>query len=848
MIVYICLAVAALGLLLLSLLAVRLLQVDKELKLKKYRNKEMAFADLLNYAAVVDDGVVIGKNGAFMAAWIYQGDDSSGSSEIEKEVVSARINQALSGLGGEYMLNIDAVRRPEPVYCDPQDSSFPDPVSWAIDEERRRFFKRRGAVYDGYFVLTLTWLPASLTESKLTELMFDDDTPASSNTARTYALIEQFRAKVRVLENQLSLVLKLTRLSERRMLQENGEPVTYDDFLSWLQYCIGGVAQPILLPKNPMYLDAYLGGQELWGGITPKLGRKYIQVVAIEGFPLESYPGILNNLSELPIEYRWSSRFIFLEQHEAITHLTRFRRKWRQKVRGFMDQVFNTGSGVINYDALAMVEDAELAMAEVNSGSVAMGYYTSNIILMHEDLEWLSATALQVERAIGQLGFVARVETVNTLDAYIGSLPGHGVQNIRRPFINTLNLADMLPTSTIWSGYNYAPSPLYPAKSPPLMYCLTHGYTPFRLNLHIGDVGHTFIFGPTGAGKSTHLGLIAAQLRRYPNMSIFAFDKGMSLYPLTKAVGGSHYSIAADDEKLSFCPLQYLETKGDRAWAAEWIEILLKLNNVYITPEQRNDINIAIDSMYRSGAKTMSAFLLVVQNEPIRQALKQYTIEGSMGHLLDAEQDGLTLSNFVTFEIEELMNMGDKYALPVLLYLFRRIERSLTGQPAAIILDEAWLLLGHSAFRDKIREWLKVLRKANCLVLLATQSLSDAANCGIFDVILESTPTKIFLPNVYARDKDVSELYHRMGLNDRQIEIISQAVPKQEYYYVSGAGRRLYNLALGPLALAFIGASDKYSIAQIKELEASYGEDWVGAWLNIKGIDLNQFLEVDHEA
>ena len=108
------------------------------------------------------------------------------------------------------------------------------------------------------------------------------------------------------------------------------------------------------------------------------------------------------------------------------------------------------------------------------------------------------------------------------------------------------------------------------------------------------------------------------------------------------------------------------------------------------------------------------------------------------------------------------MNLGQKYALPTLLYLFRRIERDLHGQPAAIILDEAWLMLGHAAFREKIREWLKVMRKANCFVLMATQSLSDAANSGILDVIVESTATKIFLPNVHARDQDTAALYRRM--------------------------------------------------------------------------------------
>lgn len=414
---------------------------------------------------------------------------------------------------------------------------------------------------------------------------------------------------------------------------------------------------------------------------------------------------------------------------------------------------------------------------------------------------------------------------------------------MRRPLINTMNLADLLPTSTIWTGSAKAPCPMYPPLSPALMHCVTSGSTPFRLNLHVRDLGHTFMFGPTGAGKSTHLALIAAQLRRYAGMSIFAFDKGMSMYPLTKAVGGLHFSVGADDDRLSFCPLQYLETKSDRAWAMEWIDTILALNGVNSTPAQRNEIAHAIVSMHESGARTLSEFSLTIQDESIREAIRQYTVDGSMGHLLDADEDGLSLTDFTTFEIEELMNLGEKFALPVLLYLFRRIERSLKGQPAVIILDEAWLMLGHPAFREKIREWLKVLRKANCLVLMATQSLSDAANSGILDVIVESTATKIFLPNVYARDEDTSALYRRMGLNARQIEILATAVPKRQYYYVSENGRRLYDLALGPLALSFVGASDKESVAAIKQLEAKFGDQWVHEWLAGRGLKLDNYLE-----
>ncbi|MEC5980845.1 conjugal transfer protein TrbE, partial [Klebsiella pneumoniae] len=221
--------------------------------------------------------------------------------------------------------------------------------------------------------------------------------------------------------------------------------------------------------------------------------------------------------------------------------------------------------------------------------------------------------------------------------------------------------------------------------------------------------------------------------------------------------------------------------------------------------------------------------------------LQQYTIDGNMGHLLDAAEDGLDISDFMTFEIEHLMNMDQKYALPVLLYLFRRIEESLDGSPTLIILDEAWLMLGHPEFRGKIRDWLKSMAKKNCSVLMATQQLSDAANSGILDVIIESTACRIFLPNSNALQEEAMPLYINMGLNRRQIEIIASAVPKRDYYYVSEEGRRLYQLALGPLALAFAGATDPDSIAAVKQLSETYGDGWVDEWLRTKGLDLNDY-------
>jgi type IV secretion system protein TrbE len=152
------------------------------------------------------------------------------------------------------------------------------------------------------------------------------------------------------------------------------------------------------------------------------------------------------------------------------------------------------------------------------------------------------------------------------------------------------------------------------------------------------------------------------------------------------------------------------------------------------------------------------------------------------------------------------MAMGDSVLLPVLTYLFHCVDRRLDGRPTLIILDEAWVMLANSLFGAKVEEWLRTLRKKNAAVVLATQSLSEVVNSPVRDVILESCPTKILLPNPEARNPATTELYRKFGLTNRQIEIIADAVPKRHYYYVSPLGRRLFNLSIEPATLAFIGA------------------------------------------
>jgi type IV secretion system protein VirB4 len=183
------------------------------------------------------------------------------------------------------------------------------------------------------------------------------------------------------------------------------------------------------------------------------------------------------------------------------------------------------------------------------------------------------------------------------------------------------------------------------------------------------------------------------------------------------------------------------------------------------------------------------------------------------------------------------MALGQKHLVPILLYMFHRVEQRLeSGTPSLLIVEEAWVTALHSLFGATVESWLRTLRKKNAAVVFVSQSVADVVNSPRRDVILESCPTKILLPNPEAESDHVRRLYEGIGLNRRQIQILASALPKRQYYVMSSLGRRLISLGLGPAALSFIGMAGREAIVQVNEQMAAHGRLWPAAWLRARGL------------
>src|SRR3954470_5146489 len=300
------------------------------LALKQYRPQKRGFSDLLNPAAMVEDGIVLNKDGSLMAAWSYDGPDTESATALERDHLSAQLNAILARLGTGYMLHVDAIRTPAVSYPSPDRSFFPDPITRLIDAERRQHFQSARTFFESRHVLVLTYNPPDLRASKVASMMYTE----TGGRRETYAdtVLRTFRRTCEEIERALDNVFRVQRLGAEEVTDGQGRTVVFDRFVQHLNFCITGDDHPIALPPIPMYLDAMLG-TEFISAITPMVGDAYVLVVAIEGFPSTSHSGILNILDQLAIPYRWSTRFIFLDNLDAQKLFAKVQRQWLQKAR-----------------------------------------------------------------------------------------------------------------------------------------------------------------------------------------------------------------------------------------------------------------------------------------------------------------------------------------------------------------------------------------------------------------------------------------------------------------------------------------------------------------------------------
>lgn len=773
------------------------------LSLREYREPTTRLPDRLPWACLVAPGVVMQKDAIFQTTVAFRGPDLASSLDSELGSAAARLNDALRRLGSGWALFIEAQRFESNVY---PTGAWTHSAASIVDLERQRAFAEAGAHYESSYYLTFARSLRPAAGDRVASFFYDD--PCSTDDRRSLAReLANFQKAVTEIVDILRGVF-----SELSVLDD-------DETLSYLHSTISTRRHSVRAPEIPMYLDALLPDVAFTPGDVPMLGDAFVATCTVTGFPGSTLPGILDGLNHLRTEYRWMTRYICLDKQDAKSLLEKYRRQWWSKRKGLWTLIKEEASkqeaALVDNSAANKAADADAALQELGDDAVSFGYLTATVTVWDVDLEQVRRKSGRVREVIQSRGFVVKDETLNSTQAWLGSLPGHVYANVRRPIVSSLNLAHLMPLSAVWAG-DEANRHLEQVSGVGAAHitCSTTGDTPFRLHLAVGDVGHTLVIGPTGAGKSTLLGILALQWLRYPQAQVIVFDKDRSARAATLAVGGRSYEPGSERTPVAFQPLSRIDDAQQRLWAAQFVQILLASQSVVADPATKAAIDATLSNLAMADRSHRTLTALADQlgsyRRELREALRPYTLEGSFGPIFDAAQDDVRQATWTMFEMGPLMSLGEAALVPALEYLFHRVEEQFDGRPTLMIVDEAWLFLGHPVFAGRLHAWLKTLRKKNVYVVFATQEVADVSRRPeLCSTILSACHTKIFLADDEALAPTMTEAYQRFGLTLAEVDILARAQKKRDYYYRSVKGRRLFQLELGPAALAFVAMASE---------------------------------------
>ena len=809
----------------------------------RYRAKKNSFYKILPWAYISDyaEGVVVQKNGLLQRTFAFRGPDLESAAALYINDMCLFINDIVKSLGTGWAFCFENNHFQTRDY---QGASFTNTAAYLIDKEREFTYQSYGAHFDTNYYLTIVYESPLDISTKITNIFFKEKTIGLDSSIK-----EAVKKLLAVTDDICALLAKKMTIV----------PLDTNETLTYLKQSISKSGYPVQNQNDiaPFFLDHVLPDEVLDVGMTLKLGEYFIPMITINAFPSKTYPAILDTLNGAHIEYRWTSRFICMDKQTALSSIQKQsdkyfgqRESWKQT---FFKMWTKEDTGRVNKGAVAREEETDAAQIDVETDVVSLGYYTSSLMVWDTSLKKAKEKLTAVKSIIGAAGFTCVEETFNALECFMSMMPGNVYPNIRRTALTSMNFAHVIPVSAIWSGESYnAHTDKVCKLGVPLMTCSSNYGTPFYFNLNVGDVGMVSVVGPIGSGKSTLLELIEAQFLKYPGSRVIIIDKGRSARQLTMAVGGRYYEPGAN--RIAFQPLENLDTQAERLFAAEFIEGLLIMQQQKITPAISKAIYEAVNLVAGMPKKqrTLTTFRQTVNYydenrniDTVKEALEPYCLGGKYGEIFDADSTDMSLdTTWLMIEMGELMKLGEACVTPALKYIFHLIESRFDGTLTLLVLDEAFLFFKNPIFADQFKEWIKTVRKLNVMIVFATQEIADIINSPLCSTITEECLTKIFLANQEASVPVITEYYRQLGLTDSQIDIISHAVMKKDYFYKSPKGTRLFQLDLGELTLALIGGQDH---RMLDELEAAHkgeaGYEYVKDILDAKHIDYKNYLE-----
>ncbi len=775
------------------------------------------------YGAIDAAGDIDLRGQGIMRSYGMRGFSPEGTAKEEVAAVATRLAAGMSQLGTGDMIHVIGHRLPATAY---PEREFPTRAAWLIDAEHRAQFTTNH-YWRTQLSLYLTHQYESALAGGVKAKLF------ASGQASTRPREELMQAQTRQLwasfEDAVADTLGLYRRTPQAIVRDLALMVTGKDYAP-------------LVPAPGVRLNEVISSERWYGGVAPWVGDLHLRPVCITAYPAATVAQMLAVFWRHPGHMTLAARFICQDAQETQEQLQLERTFWVRTQLGSLVDIVARALNIprrrtINQDVEQQIAEVDGAIAAA-AGGLPFGWGTITLIIYDTDPERATLRARDMVKDCYALGLPARLEDANAAEAIMGAWPGNGWSNVRRPMISAGNFADLILPVTHWPGTPSIDSPFFPAGTPVPLICGGSGREPFNLPSHVAGVANQLIVGPTGSGKSGLLGVIMAATTGLAGARIVALDLDYSSYVLAHALQADYRELAADGSS-PLCPLAHLDGANSLGWIFDWfMRLFARWPELALDETEVQDLTRALELAKTHGLRTLTLFTHLLQHPRLRAGLSNYITGGKWGHVFDGNPaTGTGLPPLTVYELRGLVALGERAAAPAMELILHDVEAGMGATPTFIYFDEAWRMLSDEVSSDWLYSAIRTFRKRNAGITLATQSLTEIANSPYRDLLLECCPGKIFLPNPEAKGAYVREAYLKLGLTEREIELIASATPRRQYYFHSSQGRRLFSLDLGPLALALCAATGHQDVTQARELLAQYGTaNFLEAWLHARGL------------
>ncbi len=555
-----------------------------------------------------------------------------------------------------------------------------------------------------------------------------------------------------------------------------------------------------------------------------RLDDYYVRVLTLKEPSAQSFPLIFKRLLEVQTNYHVVTEWKKEDSGKTRRVIQAKRRHFHNTKHSFISQV--NLNDAPSHDVLtddskeSQVRELGESIKEIELKGNYFGQFSLTIVIYDLDLAKVDRACAEFYKVFSVHDAQLYEEKYNLLNAFLATVPGNYLFNLRSLYLLNSNYADFSFLFTLHCG---EPQNRH-LRQEYLAVLETNHHTPYFLNLHHHDVAHTMILGRTGAGKSFLLNFLITNLQKYEPWT-FIFDLGGSFESLTHLFGGSYVRVGINSPDFRINPFSLPPTKENLDFLALFVKVLVQgAAPSELDPTEERDLYQQIENLYSVDPALRTLGVLAnTLGHRLADRLTRWTQGGQFGFLFDNADDTISFSRFQCFDFQR-MSQYPELLEPLLFYILHRAnsviaDRQISTTFKAFFIDEAWVFLKNPSIRRYVVEALKTWRKANAAMILSTQSLDELRRSDVLDVIIESCPTKIFLANP---DMD-RELYRRQfHLNENEVELISTLIPKQQFLIKTPELAKVANLTVDPKSY-WLYTNDPFDNRKRKEAFKTHG-------------------------